>query len=269
MIPAFVQKHVQIRMVRSHSRCEVPNRPGIINVENIADHPRVSRRDLFKQRLPASSDDNLVAGCMELVRELAADTRRAACDQNGVAGHFHDGSFACGRCDRSDIEVTNLEEVGTLKFYTHQKESDHMTAGQAIRRSATTVGRRPIQPPPKEIDPRVEALVTDLIGRVADKWTMLILEVLLEQGTVRFTRLGKLVGGISQKMLTQTLRQMERDGLISRTVYPVVPPKVEYQLTELGSTLSEAFCGVWIWADQNLTKVEAERRAFDKRASER
>ena len=144
-----------------------------------------------------------------------------------------------------------------------------MTAAQAIRRAVATTGRRPLPSPPKEIDPRVEALVTDLIGRVADKWTMLILEVLIEHGTVRFTRLGKLVGGISQKMLTQTLRQMERDGLISRTVYPVVPPKVEYQLTELGSTLSEAFCGVWIWADQNLAKVEAARRAFDKRASER
>jgi DNA-binding HxlR family transcriptional regulator len=142
-----------------------------------------------------------------------------------------------------------------------------MTVGQAIRRAAATVGRRTI--PPKEIDPRVGALVTDLIGRVADKWTMLILEVLIEHGTVRFTRLGKLVGGISQKMLTQTLRQMERDGLISRTVYPVVPPKVEYQLTELGSTLSEAFCGVWIWADQNLAEVEQARRAFDERASER
>lgn len=144
-----------------------------------------------------------------------------------------------------------------------------MTAGQATRRAAATAGRPKIPPPPKEIDPRVEALVTELIGRVADKWTMLILEVLIEHGTVRFTRLGKLVGGISQKMLTQTLRQMERDGLISRTIYPVVPPKVEYQLTELGSTLSEAFCGVWIWADQNLAKVEAARRAFDKRASER
>ncbi len=144
-----------------------------------------------------------------------------------------------------------------------------MTAGQATRRAVATTGRRTIPPPPKEIDPRVEALVTDLIGRVADKLTMLILEVLIEHGTVRFTRLGKLVGGISQKMLTQTLRQMERDGLISRTDYPVVPPKVEYQLTDLGSTLSEAFCGVWIWADQNLAKVETARRAFDKRASER
>src|SRR5438128_1809117 len=80
--------------------------------------------------------------------------------------------------------------------------------------------------PPDDLDPRIEALVNDLIGRVADKWTMLILEVLAERGELRFTRLGELVKGVSQKMLTQTLRHMERDGLITRTVHPVVPPKV-------------------------------------------
>jgi DNA-binding HxlR family transcriptional regulator len=83
--------------------------------------------------------------------------------------------------------------------------------------------------PPENIDPRVESLVNELIGRVADKWTMLVLEVLTEKGELRFTRLSALVAGISQKMLTQTLRQMERDGLITRTVHPVVPPKVEYK----------------------------------------
>ncbi|WP_378133018.1 winged helix-turn-helix transcriptional regulator [Chelatococcus sp. GCM10030263] len=123
-------------------------------------------------------------------------------------------------------------------------------------------------PPPAEIDPRVDALVNDLIGRVADKWTMLILEVLAEHGTLRFTRIGRLVGGISQKMLTQTLRQMERDGLVTRKVFPVIPPKVEYRLTELGLTLGQAFCGVWIWAAENLSKVDEARRAFDERASE-
>ncbi len=117
-----------------------------------------------------------------------------------------------------------------------------------------------------EVDPRVEALVQELIGRVADKWTMLILEVLAEHGTLRFTRLGTLVGGISQKMLTQTLRQMERDGLVSRTVHPVVPPKVEYALTPLGQGLGEAFCGVWIWAARNLADVERARQEFDARA---
>jgi DNA-binding HxlR family transcriptional regulator len=120
--------------------------------------------------------------------------------------------------------------------------------------------------PPADLDPRIEALVNDLIGRVADKWTMLLLEVLAEKGELRFTRLSELVEGISQKMLTQTLRQMERDGLITRTVHPVVPPKVEYKLTHLGFSLGAAFCGVWVWAEKNLNQVEQARREFDGKA---
>jgi DNA-binding HxlR family transcriptional regulator len=119
------------------------------------------------------------------------------------------------------------------------------------------------QTPPDDLDPRIEALVNDLIGRVADKWTMLVLEVLAEKGELRFTRLSELVEGISQKMLTQTLRHMERDGLINRTVHPVVPPKVEYRLTQLGMSLGAAFCGVWVWAAENLNHVEKARRKFD------
>lgn len=118
--------------------------------------------------------------------------------------------------------------------------------------------------PPENLDPKIEALVNDLIGSVADKWTMLILEVLAEKGELRFTRLGELVEGISQKMLTQTLRQMERDGLLLRTVHPVVPPKVEYKLTGLGMGLGAAFCGVWVWAAENLDQVERARLNFDK-----
>ncbi len=117
--------------------------------------------------------------------------------------------------------------------------------------------------PPVDIDPRIAALVNDLIGRVADKWTMLVLEALTEHGELRFTRVGELVTGISQKMLTQTLRRMERDGLLIRTVHPVVPPKVEYRLTPLGLGLGAAFCGVWVWASENLRAVDAARCAFD------
>ncbi len=113
------------------------------------------------------------------------------------------------------------------------------------------------------VDPRVEALVTEVIGRVADKWTMIVLEVLVEHGELRFTRLAQLSDGISQKMLTQTLRQMERDGLVVRTVHPVIPPKVEYRLTDLGFSLAEAFCGVWMWAEKNLERIETSRAAFD------
>jgi DNA-binding HxlR family transcriptional regulator len=118
--------------------------------------------------------------------------------------------------------------------------------------------------PPTELDPRIGALVNELIGRVADKWTMMVLEILADHGELRFTRLGELVAGISQKMLTQTLRHMERDGLLVRTVHPVVPPKVEYRLTGLGLSLGSAFCGVWVWAAENLDEVDQARQAFDE-----
>src|SRR5712692_5836091 len=109
--------------------------------------------------------------------------------------------------------------VGTEKCRTYLKESISMknvtrfTAAQVAKAKAYAA-----QTPPDDLDPRIEALVNDLIGRVADKWTMLVLEVLAEKGELRFTRLSEFVAGISQKMLTQTLRQMERDGLITRTV---------------------------------------------------
>ena len=92
---------------------------------------------------------------------------------------------------------------------------------------------------------------------------MLILEALTENGVMRFTRLGEAVTGISQKMLTKTLRQLERDGLIERTVHPVIPPHVDYRLTHLGGTLSEAFCGVWEWAERYYADVARSRSAFN------
>src|ERR1035441_4863167 len=126
-----------------------------------------------------------------------------------------------------------------------------------------------VQPPAvcdTKVDLKVEVLVTELIGRVADKWTMMIIEALTEHGEVRFTKLSELVQGISYKMLTQTLRQMEREGLVVRTVHPVIPPKVEYRLTQLGLSLSAAFCGVWIWAEKYIEEVEEARAVFDDKA---
>ncbi|MFD1703071.1 winged helix-turn-helix transcriptional regulator [Methylopila henanensis] len=121
------------------------------------------------------------------------------------------------------------------------------------------------RPPPQAADPAIEALVNDVIGQVADKWTMLVLEALEEGGVLRFTEIARAVGGISQKMLTKTVRQMERDGLLTRTVHPVVPPHVDYALTELGRSLGAAFCGVWIWAEAHYAQVESARRAFRER----
>jgi DNA-binding HxlR family transcriptional regulator len=118
---------------------------------------------------------------------------------------------------------------------------------------------------PDTVDPALEALVRDIIGQVADKWTMLILEVLEEHGTVRFTRIGRLVGDISQKMLTKTLREMEATGLVKRTIHPVIPPHVDYALTEMGRSLSAAFCGVWMWAEAHHADIEAAHAAFRER----
>ncbi len=116
-----------------------------------------------------------------------------------------------------------------------------------------------------EADPRIEGLVNDLIGRIADKWTMIILEILAEHGALRFTQIGRKADGISQKMLTQTLRAMERDGLLTRTVYAEVPPRVDYRLTTLGMGLGMAFCGVWTWADKHIEQIEAARQEFDRK----
>jgi DNA-binding HxlR family transcriptional regulator len=118
-----------------------------------------------------------------------------------------------------------------------------------------------------ENDPELEALVREIIERVADKWTMLAVERLAEHGRLRFTRLGALIGGVSQKMLTKTLRQMEADGLVSRTVFPVIPPRVEYELTALGKSLGAAFCGVWIWAEKHRETIMRARKAFHERAA--
>jgi DNA-binding HxlR family transcriptional regulator len=117
--------------------------------------------------------------------------------------------------------------------------------------------------------PEVERLVDELIGRVADKWTMIVLELLEEYGTMRFTELSRSIGTISQKMLTQTLRAMERDGLVTRTIHPVIPPRVDYTLTDMGRSLGAAFCGVWIWAEANMSAINEARAKFDDATGKR
>ena len=114
-------------------------------------------------------------------------------------------------------------------------------------------------------DAELDALVRGIIERVADRWTMLTLEVLADHGRLRFGRLAELIGDVSQKMLTKTLRQMEADGLVARTVYPVVPPRVEYELTPIGLGLGAAFCNVWLWAEKYRAEIEAARAAYAER----
>jgi DNA-binding HxlR family transcriptional regulator len=111
--------------------------------------------------------------------------------------------------------------------------------------------------------PEKEAFLRDMLVRLADKWTLSVIECLDVNGEMRFTRLQESVGGVSQKMLTKTLRQLERDGLVTRNVHASIPPRVDYKLTPLGESFSESICGVCTWAGQNMQSVAAARRDFD------
>lgn len=99
---------------------------------------------------------------------------------------------------------------------------------------------------------------------IADQWTPLVIYALEDNGTMRFGQLLKRIGGISRKMLTQTLRALERNGLVQRVVYPVVPPVVEYSLTPLGQTLVEPIKALSDWAYGHLQEVAQARTAYDQ-----
>jgi len=108
----------------------------------------------------------------------------------------------------------------------------------------------------------------ELLDRIADKWTTLIIGILTDAGgPVRFTELRRAIGGISQKMLTQTLRDLERDGLVTRVVFPVIPPRVEYELTPLGRTLEEPMRALSTWAEHHMGQVRDAQARFDASAS--
>ncbi|HEY1882419.1 MAG TPA: helix-turn-helix domain-containing protein [Candidatus Cybelea sp.] len=104
-----------------------------------------------------------------------------------------------------------------------------------------------------------------ILDRIADKWTTLIMGILEQSEHRRFNELRRSIGGISQKMLTQTLRDLERDGLVKRTIYPEVPPRVEYELTELGRTLCGPLGSLTQWAHDHMNEVKEAQTRFDKR----
>jgi DNA-binding HxlR family transcriptional regulator len=105
-----------------------------------------------------------------------------------------------------------------------------------------------------------------VLARISDKWVTLIL-VALAGGPLRYSDLRKIIAGVSQKMLTQTLRALERDGLVARTVTARVPVRVDYQLTLLGESLMPAVNAVKSWAEQHIGEIEASRAAYDCRAA--
>lgn len=105
--------------------------------------------------------------------------------------------------------------------------------------------------------------VSSVLSRIGDKWSVLVVE-LLAGGPMRFNELRRMIGGISQKMLTTTLRGLERDGLVTRTVFPTIPPRVEYELTELGQELQAPVRALGEWARRNIDRIDAARARFDE-----
>lgn len=108
--------------------------------------------------------------------------------------------------------------------------------------------------------------IREILERVGNKWSLQVI-FHLGDGPQRFTSLKRSIDGVSQRMLTVTLRGLERDGIVSRTMYPVIPPRVEYALTPLGATLLDAAGALVSWADAHLAEVDAARAAYDTRAA--
>jgi DNA-binding HxlR family transcriptional regulator len=110
-------------------------------------------------------------------------------------------------------------------------------------------------------------VANEILERLATKWTTLVIDLLAASPSARFTELKNAIAGISQKVLTQTLREMERNGLVSRKVYPVIPPRVEYTITPLGQTLREPLRILNEWAAAHIDEVREAQAAFDRRKS--
>lgn len=109
------------------------------------------------------------------------------------------------------------------------------------------------------------AVASDVLSRIGDKWSVLVV-MLLSTGPKRFNELKRLIGGVSQRMLTLTLRSLERDGLVRRTQFPTIPPRVDYELTALGHSLCEPVRALGAWAFENYQTIAEARMAFDARA---
>ncbi|ODT71664.1 MAG: HxlR family transcriptional regulator [Pelagibacterium sp. SCN 63-23] len=107
--------------------------------------------------------------------------------------------------------------------------------------------------------------MSDVLNRIGDKWSVMVVGMLGRNGTLRFNELKRMINGVSQRMLTLTLRNLERDGLVTRTIYPEVPPRVEYSLTELGKTLQGPIAALWDWSAENHHAIIEAREIYDSR----
>ena len=105
-------------------------------------------------------------------------------------------------------------------------------------------------------------MVREILDRIGDKWSLYIIAT-LKDGPVRFNALRRRIDGISQRMLTITLRGLERDGMVRRTMFPTIPPRVEYELTDIGRSLLEPVMALTMWADENRTNIRDARLRYD------
>ena len=155
---------------------------------------------------------------------------------------------ACAAEAGSEADVPSAAEAGS--------EADVPSAAEAAGgagTAATATGAHPTTCRAREV-----------LQRVGDKWSVLVID-LLGQGTMRFTELHRAIDGITARMLTVTLRGLERDGIVTRTIHPVIPPRVEYALTPMGRTLLDTIGQLVSWTDSHLPEIEAARAAYDAR----
>ncbi|WP_328817492.1 winged helix-turn-helix transcriptional regulator [Nonomuraea cypriaca] len=116
----------------------------------------------------------------------------------------------------------------------------------------------------RQWDTREDCEVRQILDRIADKWSLLVI-ALLDCQSLRFTQLRREIDGVSQRMLSVTLRQLERDGLVTRTVHPVVPPRVDYALTPLGRTLHQTIKSLVTWTEEHQGEIARARADYDAR----
>lgn len=147
-------------------------------------------------------------------------------------------------------------EEGTSKSPRHSAGTATVTAARCDYGDAD----------PFQWDTREDCEVRQILDRIGDKWSLLVI-ALLDVSTLRFTELRREIDGISQRMLTVTLRQLERDGLVKRTVHPVVPPRVEYQLTPMGRTLHTTINALVVWTEEHQNQIASAREEYDRRAA--
>ena len=123
--------------------------------------------------------------------------------------------------------------------------------------------RVPILPPQPHLHSDCRG-VASILARVGDKWSVLVI-MMLADGPKRFNEIKRMIGGISQRMLTLTLRGLERDGLVTRTIFPTIPPRVDYELTDLGRGLAQPVMALGQWAFEHQPQIQGAREEFDAR----